>query len=214
MNYTQTLREFIVSNNGRIFDVMYEQNKRFSFIPYKTLRKISNRLEKEKLLNKVSKGVYLMDNDKSKLDDSIIDYYVNNFNGIIVGRQMYNYYDIGTNDDDNIEIYTRKVITNNKVIGNYKLMKFDVRFYDEVEAVIRTLELIENRRKIEDFNLVRYTEEIEGGLTRYTDLIFKEIVSNHHYKYSTIATLDVLLDKMSIKNNAVQIYQENYKNAL
>lgn len=39
MNYTQTLREFCKQNQGKIFDVQFEQNHRFSVIPYKTLLK-------------------------------------------------------------------------------------------------------------------------------------------------------------------------------
>jgi hypothetical protein len=51
MNYTQTLREFCKQNQGHIFDVQYEQNHRFSLVPYKTLLKILNRLEEEKIVS-------------------------------------------------------------------------------------------------------------------------------------------------------------------
>ncbi len=214
MNYTNTVREFCLNNKGSIFDVQYEQDKRFSLIPYKTLLKILNRLEDEKIVEKISKGVYLVTSDNSNLDKAIIEYYVNYFSGMLIGKQMYNYYDIGDSNEDIIEIYTNKVITNNKKIGNYQLIKFNTKFYDKVVGLITALELIEKVNNIKDINYIRYNEEREYGVSCYTDEIFKEIVENHHYKYSTIATLDVLLNELDIKNNAIKIYQENYVNAL
>lgn len=214
LNYTNTVREFCLNNKGSIFDVQYEQDKRFSLIPYKTLLKILNRLEDEKIVEKISKGVYLVTSDNSNLDKAIIEYYVNYFSGMLIGKQMYNYYDIGDSNEDIIEIYTNKVITNNKKIGNYQLIKFNTKFYDKVVGLITALELIEKVNNIKDINYIRYNEEREYGVSCYTDEIFKEIVENHHYKYSTIATLDVLLNELDIKNNAIKIYQENYVNAL
>ncbi len=214
LNYTNTVREFCLNNKGSIFDVQYEQDKRFSLIPYKTLLKILYRLEDEKIVEKISKGVYLVTSDNSNLDKAIIEYYVNYFSGMLIGKQMYNYYDIGDSNEDIIEIYTNKVITNNKKIGNYQLIKFNTKFYDKVVGLITALELIEKVNNIKDINYIRYNEEREYGVSCYTDEIFKEIVENHHYKYSTIATLDVLLNELDIKNNAIKIYQENYVNAL
>ena len=81
-------------------------------------------------------------------------------------------------------------------------------------GLITALELIEKVSTIKDINYIRYNEEREYGVNYYSDEIFKEIVKNHRYKYSTIATLDVLLNQFDIRNNAIKIYQENYKNAL
>ncbi len=214
LNYTKTLREFCLNKKGSIFDVQYEQDKRFSLIPYKTLLKILSRLEDEKIVEKISKGVYLVSSSDSDLDVAITDYYVNYFSGMFIGKQLYNYYNIGNSDDELIEIYTNKVITNNKTIGKYQLIKFDTKFYDKVVGLITALELMEKVSTIKEINYIRYNEEREYGVNCYSDEIFKEIVLNHHYKYSTVATLDVLLNEFDIRNNAIKIYQENYKNAL
>lgn len=214
VNYTKTLREFCLNNKGSIFDVQYEQDKRFSLIPYKTLLKILNRLEEEKIVENISKGVYLVIDSDNDLDKAITDYYVNYYSGMFVGKSLYNDHDIGDSDDEKLEIYTNKVITNNKTIGKYQLIKFDTKFYDKVVGLITALELIEKVSTIKDINYIRYNEEREYGVSCYSDEVFKEIVINHHYKYSTVATLDVLLNQFNIKNNAIKIYQENYKNAL
>jgi hypothetical protein len=215
MNYTKTLREFFSQNQGHIFDVQYEQNHRFSLVPYKTLLKILNRLEEEGIVSSIAKGVYIVNSDDElDIDKAVNDYYVERFSGMMIGKEMYNYYDIGDLDEDIIEIYTNKIISNNKSIGKYHLMKFDTYFYDEVVRLVTALELIEKVSTIKDINYIRYNEEKEAGVNSYTDEIFKEIITHHKYKYSTIATLDGLLSKLSVENNALLIYKENYINAL
>jgi hypothetical protein len=214
MNYTQTLREFCKQNQGRIFDVQYEQSHRFSLVPYKTLLKILNRLEKEEIVSSISKGVYIVNSDDElDIDNAIKEYYIDYFSGMFVGKSMYNYYDIGDQAVDYIEVYTNKIISNNKTIGKFHLIKFDTYFYDEVVRLITALELIEKVSSIKDINYIRYNEEKESGVKSYTDEIFKEIITNHNYKYSTIATLDEMLQRFSIENNAISIYKENYINA-
>ncbi len=215
MNYTKTLREFFSQNQGHIFDVQYEQNHRFSLVPYKTLLKILNRLEEEGIVSSIAKGVYIVNSDQElDIDKAINDYYVERFSGMMIGKEMYNYYDIGDQDEDIVEIYTNKIISNNKSIGKYHLIKFDTDFYDEVVRLVTALELIEKVSTIKDINYIRYNEEKEAGVNSYTDEIFKEIITNHKYKYSTIATLDEMLDRFSIENNALSIYKENYLNVL
>jgi hypothetical protein len=215
MNYTKTLREFFMQNQGRIFDVQYEQNHRFSLIPYKTLLKILNRLENEQIVSSIAKGVYIVSSVQDiDIDKAIKEYYVDHFSGMTIGKAMYNYYDIGNQDVDCVEIYTNKIISNNKSIDKYRLIKIDTYFYDEVVNLITTLELIEKVSSINDINYIRYNEEKEHGVKSYSDEVFKQIITHHQYKYSTIATLDQLLSKFSIINNAINIFKENYKNVL
>ncbi|MDY0140220.1 MAG: hypothetical protein RBR50_11005, partial [Candidatus Izemoplasmatales bacterium] len=184
-------------------------------VPYKTLLKILNRLEKEEIVSSISKGVYIVNSDQEiDIDKAIKEYYVNHFSGMMIGKALYNYYDIGDLDEDIIEIYTNKIISNNKSIGKYHLMKFDTYFYDEVVRLVTVLELIEKVSTIKDINYIRYNEEKEYGVNSYTDEIYKEIITHHKYKYSTIATFDGLLSKLSIENNALLIYKEHYINAL
>lgn len=215
MNYTKTLREFCKQNQGHIFDVQYEQNHRFSLVPYKTLLKILNRLEEEEIVSSISKGVYIVSSDDElDIDKAINDYYVEHFSGMMIGKVLYNYYDIGDLDEDIIEIYTNKIISNNKSIDKYHLIKFNTLFYDKVVSLITALELIEKVSSIKDIDYIRYHEEKESGIKSYSDEIFKEIITHYPYKYSTVATLDELLNRYSIKNDLINIYKENYKNVL
>jgi len=214
MNYTKTLREFCLQNKGKIFDVQYELETRFSLVPYKTLLKILNRLEAEDVVTKISRGVYLINGGGADIDSAIMEYYVEHFSGMLIDTAMYNYYDISDDYAEVVEIYTNRITSNHKTIGKYLLIKFNIRFYDEVKGLITTLELIEKVNSIKEIDYIRYNEEREYGLSCYSDTIFKEIVLNHRYKYATIATLDILLDKHGIKNNALKIYKEIDKNVL
>jgi hypothetical protein len=148
------------------------------------------------------------------IEKAIKEYYVDHFSGMMVGKAMNNYYDIGDQDDDTIQIYTNKIVSNNKSIDKYHLIKFNTLFYDKVVSLITALELIEKVSSIKDIDYIRYHEEKESGIKSYSDEIFKEIITHHPYKYSTVATLDELLNRYSIKNNLINIYKENYKNVL
>ena len=50
MTYTKQVQEYCQNNQGTVLDVSLMKDSEFSEIPYKTLLKILNRLEKEKLL--------------------------------------------------------------------------------------------------------------------------------------------------------------------
>ena len=214
MNYTKTLREFCLQNKGKIFDAQYELETRFSLVPYKTLLKILNRLEAEDVVTKISRGVYLINGGGADIDSAIMEYYVEHFSGMLIDTAMYNYYDISDDYAEVVEIYTNRITSNHKTIGKYLLTKFNIRFYDEVKGLITTLELIQKVNSIKEIDYIRYNEEREFGLSCYSDTIFKEIVLNHRYKYATIATLDILLNKYDIKNNALKIYKEIDQNVL
>ena len=57
MAYTKQVREYCLKNQGAVLDVSLVKDGEFSEIPYKTLLKILNRLEEEKLIFGISKGV-------------------------------------------------------------------------------------------------------------------------------------------------------------
>lgn len=58
MAYTKQVREYCLKNQGAVLDVSLVKEDEFSEIPYKTLLEILNRLEEEKLIFGISKGVY------------------------------------------------------------------------------------------------------------------------------------------------------------
>ena len=150
MNYTKILREYCLSNVGSIFDVSKINESHFSMIPYKTLLKILNRLEEEKLVKKVSKGVYYINERVLSLDEAIYEEYVEGGRGMFVGYKLYNQLGVSKHHDDIIEIYTNRLATKHKYIGNYIITQVDVPYNIDVCCLIQSLELIQNGYKIID----------------------------------------------------------------
>ena len=87
----------------------------FADVPYKTLLKILNRLEKEGLLKPVSKGVYFI-GEKPVDEELVFDEYVDDGKGMFGGYQLFN--DVGISDyfDFKIEIYTNNIKSKQKTI--------------------------------------------------------------------------------------------------
>lgn len=115
MNYTKFVREYCKNNSGTFFDVSKLKDTEFADVPYKTLLKILNRLEKEGLLKPVSKGVYFI-GEKPVDEELVFDEYVDDGKGMFGGYQLFN--DVGISDyfDFKIEIYTNNIKSKQKTI--------------------------------------------------------------------------------------------------
>lgn len=211
MNYTKTLREYCLCNPGSLFDVSILKDTHFPMIPYKTLLKILNRLEEEKIISKVSKGVYLIkDKLNHSFDQIVMEDYVSGTNGMYVGYTMYNKYEISDHKDEFIEVYTNKMHTKHKNIENYKLTYVPVPFTVDVVNMIKTLELIQKGYRIIDVNNERYFQEMDLPLAAYSDETFAIVNEAIKYNYSTICTLKNKLDKYGIPNKCLEIYNKKY----
>ena len=89
MTYTKQLREYCLNNQGTVLDVSLMKGNEFSKIPYKTLLKIPNRLEEEKLISGISKGVYAIGKLNVQKELDIVREYTDNGKGMIVGGILY-----------------------------------------------------------------------------------------------------------------------------
>lgn len=210
MNYTKTIREYCLSNPDTVFDVSIMMKSHFTMIPYKTLLKILNRLEEEKIVKKISKGVYYISDYVLSVDEAIFDEYVDNARGMFVGYKMYNQYGISQYKDSKIEIYTSKLSKEHKTIGNYVLKGVDLPFTNDICNMIKSLELIQNGYKIKDRDDKSYLENMDLPLATYQDYIFEIVNDAIKYNYSTIVTLDRKLSKYGIPNKCREIYNKKY----
>lgn len=195
MNYTKTIREFCLQDKGDIFDVSYMQDTYFEMIPYKTLLKILNRLEEEGIITCVAKGVYLIKEEGRNLEDAIIDHFIANGRGMYSGYTMFNDLEITEHQNEYIEIYTNRLNTRIKSIGDYQLTKIDIPFTQPVVSMITLLECIEKGHSLIDVSVIRLQKIINAMVQDYSDSIFLVVFSVIPYHYSTIATLKELLDK-------------------
>ena len=116
MNYTKFVREYCKNNSGAFFDVSKLKDTEFAEVPYKTLLKILNRLEKEGLLSAVSKGVYFI-GEKPVDEELIFDEYVDDGKGMFVGYQLFNGVGISDFVECKVEIYTNNIKSKQKSVG-------------------------------------------------------------------------------------------------
>lgn len=210
MNYSKTIREYCNQNKGKIFDVSYERIHHFEMVPYKTLLKILNRLEEEKVIATYSKGIYLINSDEVIKEDPIISYYASEFNGAVVGYDLYNKYEISSHKEKLVIIYTNAMETSTKNIGDdYKLIRFDVIFGKYTTPLIEALEIIENKASIADCDLTKASQVLISLLENYLDSFFEDIIKAHKYKYSTICSLENILRSMNKNNKVIEIFKKN-----
>lgn len=210
MNYSKTIREYCKKNKGKVFDVSYERTHHFDMVPYKTLLKILNRFEEEKIITTYSKGIYLINSHEALKEDPIVSYYASEFNGVIVGYDLYNKYEISSHKEKPIIIYTNAMKTSTKNIDDdYKLIRFDVTFEKYATPLIEALEIIENKANIINCDLSKVGRVLINLLENYLDTFFEDIIKAHKYKYSTICSLENILRSMNKNNKVIEIFKKN-----
>lgn len=213
MNYTKFVREYSKNNIGAFFDVSKLKDTDFSEIPYKTLLKILNRLEKEGLLKPVSKGVYFI-GEKPVDEELIFDEYVDDGKGMFAGYQLFNNVGISNYVDCKTEIYTNNIKSKQKSVGQYFLKKVDLEFDDYTVDLVALLEIIDVGYSMKNCDFIAYKKTVDMLLKSYSDSSFEKIVKAIHYKYSTIKQLSELLEANSIDNSCVDIFESTYKNLI
>ena len=209
MNYTKTIREFCFQNKGEIFDVSYMGDKYFEMVPYKTLLKILNRLEDEGIVTCVSKGVYLIREESRELDEAIIDRFISNGHGMYSGYTLFNELEITEQQNDCVEIYTNRISSQTKRIGDYQLTRIDLPFTPQVISMITLLECIEKGPSIIDVSIIRLHEIIDAFAQDYTDQIFGLVIGTIPYHYSTTVTLRELLDRKGVENDCITVFERH-----
>lgn len=213
MNYTKFVREYSKNNIGAFFDVSKLKDTEFADVPYKTLLKILNRLEKEGLLKPVSKGVYFI-GEKPVDEELVFDEYVDDGKGMFGGYQLFN--DVGISDyvDCKTEIYTNNIKSKQKSVGQYLLKRVDLEFDGDIVDLIALLEIIDAGYSMKGCDFMAYKKTVDMLLKSYSDSSFEKIVKAIHYKYSTIKQLSELLEANSIDNNCVDIFDSTYNNLI
>lgn len=210
MNYSKTIREYCKQNKDKVFNVSYERIHHFEMVPYKTLLKILNRLEEEKIITTYSKGIYLINSDEPLKEDPIVSYYASELNGVVVGYGLYNKYGISSHKERPTIIYTNAMKTSAKNIGDdYKLIMFDVNFGKYTTPLIEALDIIESKANIINCDLSKAGQVLINLLENYLDTFFEDIIEAHKYKYSTICSLENILRNMNKNNKVLEIFKKN-----
>lgn len=207
MNYSKTIKTYCLENKGSIFDVSYELDVHFNMIPYKTLLKILNRLEEQGIIKTISKGVFLINGGISNDEDPILKFYAATGYGLVLGEALLVKYGLLEKDIGNKKTIlttrmrtTTKNIDDTHVLFQYVSDRIDYRCHDIIEA----LEIIQVSRdySVDDYKKTKILIDL---LTFYSDQSLKEVLTKRHYQYSTICTLEVILNHMNVSNNCLEV---------
>ena len=89
MSYTDTVRQYCAKHKFEMLEVAKVREKEFADVPYKTLLKILNRLEEERIVTSISKGIYHI-GPQILNEDKIISKYTSNGKGMLIGYSLFN----------------------------------------------------------------------------------------------------------------------------
>ena len=200
MTYTKQVREYCLNNQGTVLDVSLMKDREFSEIPYKTLLKILNRLEEEKLIFGISKGVYAIGKLNVQNEPDIVREYTENGKGMIVGGILY--HPLVT------EIYTNAMTSEHKNIGRFHFTRVNLEFTDSIVNLIVLLELIRDGYNIKDSDFFTLNATIDDLLSCYSDNLFEKIISEIRYPYAMAHSLHKNLEEKHIPNNCLEIFEK------
>ena len=161
MAYTKQVREYCLKNQGAVLDVSLVKDGEFSEIPYKTLLKILNRLEEEKLIFGISKGVYAIGKLNVQDEPDIVREYTENGKGMVVGGILYQGMGLSSYHPLVTEIYTNAMTSEHKNIGRFHLTRVNLEFTDSIVNLIVLLELIRDGYNIKGSNFFTLNATID-----------------------------------------------------
>lgn len=168
--------------------------------------KMLERMTKNGELFRLAKGLYYRPKVTSYgivpvSEDEIINYYVENKKGMIIGYALYNSRGITTQVSKKIVILSNRLVENKKQVANITVTRVDLRFDDPVVAMIELLELLQEIDRVEDIDYVGLQKYLNNVIEKYSDEVIDRILSVRRYKKSTIYLLRTILGYHGIENS-------------
>lgn len=197
----------LYNKNEMIFaGKLYKEKLYFHGVSETSFYKTLERMYKNKKIEKLSKGVYYFpETTKYGIvpisEDKIIHEFTNNNEGMIVGYELYNKYQLTTQVAKKISIYSSNVDNEIKNLRNIEIKNVQLKFNNEFKKNLEILEILENFYKIQDINYYYFYEFLKQNLKFYNDKIFDKINTQKKYKKSTISFLKNALNYFNITNN-------------
>lgn len=180
---------------------VYKAN--FSYISEKTYYKVLERMTKDGMLNRLTKGLYYRPKKTRfgivPLDqNTITDYYTEN--GVVLGYPMYNRYGLTTQVGKSVNILSNNLSEEKKHIGSVSIEKARIDLNEQTKPMVETLDILQNYSGIEDLNRHALSSYLTSFSKYYSDEIAGYVLENRKYKKRTIAFLKAILDYKGIRN--------------
>ena len=127
---------------------------------------------------------------------------------MIVGYGLFNSIGLTIYKDDEIEIYTKAIVSKQKVIGNFILKRVDLEFTDAIVDLVSLLEILNIGFSMQGSDVLSYKRTTELLAQSYSDENFGKVIKVVRYMCSTVLKLSGLLARLNIENSCLEIYQE------
>lgn len=156
-------------------------------------------------IHRVSKGVYCRPKRTRfgvipPSEKEILNLFVSNNRGIVVKYNMYNSLGITTQIPKSFIVYSSAPEEQLKQIRNIIVHKHDLVYNKEVQAIIKTLELLYDYNNIQNINYKAYITNIEVLCKQYNESTFETVIKTIHYPKWVIAFLQEALNYYNIQN--------------
>ena len=191
----------------QIFEASKLYNQQFNHeISEAAYYKALERLTKEGRLVKISRGLYCRPK-KTKYgivlpsEKSIVDEYIKESSGVVVGYSLYNTLDLSTQIAKNINIYSNAINQRTKTVGNIHIKRIYLEFNKEISRAVEFLEVLSNFYAIQDLNYNSFIRYCSRYVETYNERVIENILKNMNYSKSTIAFLRNILSYYEISNS-------------
>jgi len=168
--------------------------------------KILERLNKDNIIIKISKGIYAKPKYTkygvvTPTENDIVEKFTRDESGMVIGYYLYNMLRLTTQISKNKNILTCNIDSQTKTISNVNMKRVNLKFTEEIKNVIIALEVLQNFDYIEDLNYLSFISFSEFAAKVYDDKILKIILKELSYKKRTLSFYKEILDYYRVDNN-------------
>ena len=173
-----------------------------------TFYQLLARLNEEKYIRKIAKGLYYKpkknDFDALPSQEKLLSFFTNkDKNGMIIGRKMLENNGVISDNIQTYDVITNTIeIKTKRYIANLVVENFDVDFKNiKVRKSIEILELIELIDSCENINTEAVKNMINDFIEIYSDDDFFKALNAKGYKKRNVAAVKVILDHYGVNNS-------------
>lgn len=211
--YTRDIKQWILSlREEEIVLAKDAYQKYFVGMKEATFYQLLARLNSEKYIAKIAKGLYYKpfkdDFNKLPSQEKLLNFFTNkNKNGMLVGTNMLNKYNIVSETSESFEIYTNLIsIKTTRYMSNLAIRNVNIDYKNKkLTDLIETLEIIENIDKYDNVNYDALYDFLKNFAMNYDeDSLYKVLVARN-YKKRNVSSLKIILDFFNVDNNLARI---------
>lgn len=176
---------------------------------FMSICKALSRLEKEKKIERVAKGIYC----KPKMsafglgripfsERNIINFFLgsNQLAGVLAGYSLFRKYGLTTQMESNFILYSNRTDAEVRSIRNVTIYRLRGDMNEGVKECLEFLLILDSLREIEDFNYAAFVDYLEEKVKKLPAHLIEEAFKLRSFSKRTIAQAKVILDHFEVEN--------------